>query len=144
MGEHRENIYLANMAYLAYGQVTDHKNFRGEPMPDFDDLPDKIRSAWVNAVKAVRRRVVKNGMTAEAEAETIEQKKPRVRFCWSCGRKLRGNHFVEKEIDGHKRILHKTCAETFDKPLPHDWCLTAEDDGYDEHPDGYSDYRTWQ
>jgi hypothetical protein len=37
--------------------------------------------------------------------------KPRVRFCWECGRKLRGNHHVEVEIDGAKRILHKKCIE---------------------------------
>lgn len=35
--------------------------------------------------------------------------KPRVRFCWYCGNKLWGNHFVEAEVDGHKRILHKRC-----------------------------------
>lgn len=63
----RENVYLANMAYLAYGQMTDYKNFRGDPMPDFDDLPEKIQAAWINAVAAVRRRIVKMGMTAEAK-----------------------------------------------------------------------------
>lgn len=36
-------------------------------------------------------------------------KKPRVRFCWHCGKKLWGNHHVEKTIDGHRRILHKQC-----------------------------------
>lgn len=36
-------------------------------------------------------------------------KKPRVRFCWECGRKLRGNHFAEQMVDGHLRILHKDC-----------------------------------
>ena len=37
--------------------------------------------------------------------------KPRVRFCWDCGRQLRGNHHIEKEVDGHLRILHKACYE---------------------------------
>lgn len=41
----------------------------------------------------------------------MSEMKPRVRFCWYCGRQLRGNHFVEVERDGHMRILHKTCAE---------------------------------
>jgi hypothetical protein len=36
---------------------------------------------------------------------------PRVRFCWLCSNKLRGNHCVEKVIDGHSRILHKSCAK---------------------------------
>jgi hypothetical protein len=43
-----------------------------------------------------------------------EKKKPRVRFCWECGKKLRGNHFIEVEIDGHKRILHKACIEVYE------------------------------
>ena len=38
------------------------------------------------------------------------ENKPRVRFCWDCGNKLRGNHFEEMEIDGHQRVLHKICA----------------------------------
>ena len=37
--------------------------------------------------------------------------KPRVRFCWECGRQLRGNHHVEVEVDGHNRILHKYCYQ---------------------------------
>jgi len=39
-----------------------------------------------------------------------KKEKPRVRFCWYCGRKLYGNSFVEKEIDRHVRILHKGCS----------------------------------
>jgi hypothetical protein len=37
--------------------------------------------------------------------------KPRVRFCWNCGKKLYGNHFKEVEVDGYKKIVHKTCAD---------------------------------
>lgn len=37
--------------------------------------------------------------------------KPRTRLCWLCGRKFRGNHFTEVEIDGHMRELHKECAK---------------------------------
>lgn len=42
-------------------------------------------------------------------------KKPRVRFCWECGRKLWGNHFVEAEHHGHKRIFHKQCWKDLSK-----------------------------
>ena len=35
--------------------------------------------------------------------------KPRVKFCWYCGRQLWGNHHVEAEIDGHMRIAHQQC-----------------------------------
>lgn len=39
----------ARIAYTAYGRKTDFKNFRGEPMPSFDDLPEQIREAWAAA-----------------------------------------------------------------------------------------------
>lgn len=42
---------------------------------------------------------------------STQKKKPRVRFCWECGRKLMGNHHTEIEIDGHIRTLHKQCAK---------------------------------
>ena len=45
---------LARIAYQAYGETTDFKNFRGEPMPEWDDLPEKIRQAWEAAAAAVQ------------------------------------------------------------------------------------------
>jgi len=45
--------YLAEQGYLAYGKVTDNKNFRGEPMPLFSELPEKIRTAWAEAAKEI-------------------------------------------------------------------------------------------
>jgi hypothetical protein len=30
-------------------------------------------------------------------------------FCWECGRKLRMPAFLEVEIDGHLRRIHKEC-----------------------------------
>lgn len=41
------------IAYTAYGRITDFKNFRGEPMPAFDDLPPKIREAWISAAGTI-------------------------------------------------------------------------------------------
>lgn len=32
--------------YHVYGHVTDFKNFQGNPMPAWDDLPSKIKEAW--------------------------------------------------------------------------------------------------
>lgn len=43
----------ARIAYTAYGRVTDFKNFQGNPMPKFDDLPDRIKEAWTNAAGAI-------------------------------------------------------------------------------------------
>lgn len=37
--------------------------------------------------------------------------KPRVRFCWECGKKLRGNHHKVEIINGEECILHISCAK---------------------------------
>ena len=42
-------LELAELAYKAYGKVTDNKNFRGEEMPAFENLPDLIKKAWIEA-----------------------------------------------------------------------------------------------
>lgn len=47
----------ARAAYAAYGETTGHKNFRGEPMPEWEGLGDTIQRAWVNAAATVRRLV---------------------------------------------------------------------------------------
>jgi hypothetical protein len=43
----------AREAYLAYGSVTDHKNYQGLPMPTFDNLTPKIQAAWIAATQKV-------------------------------------------------------------------------------------------
>ena len=48
---------LARIAYEAYGQSTDNKNFRGDPMPAWGDLPVTIQQAWVAATTAVAEEV---------------------------------------------------------------------------------------
>ena len=42
---------IAKSAYMAYSASTDNKNFRGEEMPKFEDLPVKIQTAWECAVR---------------------------------------------------------------------------------------------
>lgn len=44
---------LARKAYAAYGATTGHKNFQGNPMPTWQQLPGGIRLAWRNATAAV-------------------------------------------------------------------------------------------
>ena len=44
-------------------------------------------------------------------------KRIKVRFCWECSRKLQGNHYTIKFIDGARRVLHKTCAKLYEKEL---------------------------
>jgi hypothetical protein len=41
----------------------------------------------------------------------MSAEKPRVKFCWWCGRRLWGRTFVEHEIQGYPRTLHRACAE---------------------------------
>jgi hypothetical protein len=41
-----EQLVQAQAAYARYGTVTDHKNFQGNPMPEFDKLPEAIQCAW--------------------------------------------------------------------------------------------------
>lgn len=52
---------FAQIAYEAYGEVTDHKNFQGFPMPTWEQLPTKIKEAWIASVKATTRRIIDFG-----------------------------------------------------------------------------------
>lgn len=49
---------LAKAAYAAYGGATGGKNYRGEPMPRWDELGARIQTAWEVAAEAVARRVL--------------------------------------------------------------------------------------
>lgn len=42
---------IAKSAYQAYSASTGNKNFRGDPMPEFDALPRPIQIAWEAAVR---------------------------------------------------------------------------------------------
>jgi hypothetical protein len=55
--EQRSPEDLAKIAYRAYGETTDFKNFRGEPMPEWENLGDRIQSAWIAASTAVAETV---------------------------------------------------------------------------------------
>lgn len=43
---------LAQAAYAAYGESTGHTNYQGLPMPEWEQLSDRIQSAWVEASSA--------------------------------------------------------------------------------------------
>ena len=44
-------VDVAASAYRAYAASTGNKNFRGDPMPTWDQLPQPIRTAWEAAVR---------------------------------------------------------------------------------------------
>lgn len=54
---------LAKSAYSAYAQVTDWKNYQGYPMPQWENLTEKIQQAWIASCKEVIR-VSKNNLLA--------------------------------------------------------------------------------
>jgi hypothetical protein len=62
---------LARVAYDAYGDVTDHLNYQGLPMPEFDALGDKIQQAWWAAAAK---------MSQTLHAATFEQTGDRYRI----------------------------------------------------------------
>jgi hypothetical protein len=43
----------ARIAYTAYGKMIDFKNFQGNPMPLFDELPERIQEAWIEAANVI-------------------------------------------------------------------------------------------
>ena len=45
----------AKAAYAAYGEVVGWKNFRGDPMPQFNELPEVIQRAWDGACEGALR-----------------------------------------------------------------------------------------
>ena len=44
---------IAASAYRAYAASTGNKNFRGDPMPSFEELPQPIKTAWEAAARQV-------------------------------------------------------------------------------------------
>jgi hypothetical protein len=53
---------LAQVMYQAYGETTDFKNFQGNPMPAWEELPEGIQKAWIAAAKKARFVVIKETM----------------------------------------------------------------------------------
>lgn len=50
---------LAQLAYAAYGNHVNWKNFQGDAMPYFDDLPIRIQGAWQAAAEMVVKYVTR-------------------------------------------------------------------------------------
>lgn len=57
---------LAKQCYYGYGSVTDFKNFQGNPMPEWEQLPGKIQEAW----KAAARYAFNEGYQAARAIDT--------------------------------------------------------------------------
>jgi hypothetical protein len=46
---------LAQIGYEAYGAEADWKAYNGEPMPQWNDLPQHIRTKWTVATGAIAK-----------------------------------------------------------------------------------------
>lgn len=44
---------LARTAYAAYGEATDHQNYQGQPMPEWEALGERIQKAWIAAAGTI-------------------------------------------------------------------------------------------
>ncbi|MBW4598999.1 MAG: hypothetical protein KME29_05125 [Calothrix sp. FI2-JRJ7] len=44
---------LGQVAYTTYGEGVGNKTFKGNPWPDWSDLPEFVQEAWCQAAKAV-------------------------------------------------------------------------------------------
>lgn len=45
---------LARIGYNAYGDKAEWKNYAGDPMPQWEELPQHIRDKWRSAAKAMK------------------------------------------------------------------------------------------
>lgn len=66
---------------------------------------------------------------------------PRIRFCWLCGKKLRGNSFIERVVDGHTRVLHLKCSSSLDAEEAGPPTSAFEDEDLMQDTDYLEDYR---
>lgn len=64
-------VDLGMLAYLAYGEYVGMVNFQGDPMPEWDDLPERIQRAWREAARRVEFTV--RGRTVESCEDGICQ-----------------------------------------------------------------------
>lgn len=55
MGFQRPLGELAKIGYEAYGDEAAWKAYNGEPMPQWDELPQHIRTRWIVATGAIAK-----------------------------------------------------------------------------------------
>lgn len=51
--------YLARLGYEAYGNKANWKNYQGNPMPIWEDLPDNIKEYWKANAMAIHQNDMK-------------------------------------------------------------------------------------
>jgi hypothetical protein len=61
------HLHLGKVGYNAYGAAAEWKNFAGDPMPQWDELPEHIRWKWRTAAKAIRFHLVDHPLPVPPE-----------------------------------------------------------------------------
>lgn len=46
-------VNIAAFGYEAYAESSGNKNYQGNPMPKWDDLPKEIKQHWAAAARAI-------------------------------------------------------------------------------------------
>ncbi len=59
----------AHVAYDAYGDFVEWKNFRGDPMPQWGQLPEKIQGTWRAACAAISHPIGSPSYTKQLEVQ---------------------------------------------------------------------------
>lgn len=111
---------LARKGYHAYGGITEHKNYKGDPMPKFDELPPKIQAAWT----AFAARVHKGGTVEEgyeAYGDVVEWKN----FEGKPIPKFNEPPMTEKIVEAWK-AAHACIRGLIEPPTPSDVSLVNE------------------
>lgn len=63
---------------------------------------------------------------------TTQKEKPRLNFCWHCGRKLRASFYREySSDDGHTYIVHAECLDILNGEIFDHKAKTTDEAFYD-------------
>jgi hypothetical protein len=81
----------AKAAYAAYGESRDWKNFQGDAMPQFHELPEPIQQAWDAACEGTLRHWLDIDFRAALQSDTLVKEAGRM---MSVG-KMAGDDAVE-------------------------------------------------
>ncbi len=54
---------LGEIAYNAYCEARDWTGFRGDPLPQWDEVKEEIQNAWEVSANALAEHILKNGQT---------------------------------------------------------------------------------
>jgi hypothetical protein len=69
---------LAQVAYAAYGASTHYRTHDGRPMPEWEELGDRVQQAWIAAAAAVAQAVIEQPAETEARSEQPAPPRPSI------------------------------------------------------------------